>query len=247
MAIHRPYIPVLDSFTQIPNAWLRDGRLSLKARGLLALLTSHRPGWVVTMETLQEENPEGREAIRNAIRELEAHRYLVVEKRHGADGRWTYDYVLTDPAAPVEPVEPDEASSQVEPDTGYPSVANRPHKNTNPKNTSNPQPHPTAPRPGDVATAPVPDLASRRRPRQHSEPVKQRAVRVVQEVVDGDARVEWEPWQAWSAVSAVLAGGASDEAVRGALVRVGAPSRSLLLVADLEAELGVDTALPQRL
>ena len=30
-----------DQFVQIPNAWMRDNRLSLKARGLLAQIKTH--------------------------------------------------------------------------------------------------------------------------------------------------------------------------------------------------------------
>jgi hypothetical protein len=38
-----------DHFTTIPNQWVRDSRISLRARGLLAQLVSHRPGWRVSV------------------------------------------------------------------------------------------------------------------------------------------------------------------------------------------------------
>lgn len=65
-----------DHFTQIPNDWLRDSRLSFKARGLLALLMSHREGWSLSVNTLAAQNQEGKDAIRSAIEELERFNYL---------------------------------------------------------------------------------------------------------------------------------------------------------------------------
>lgn len=65
-----------DHFTQIPNEWLRDSRLSFKARGILALLMSHRQGWSLSIETLAKQNLEGKDAIRTAITELEDAGYL---------------------------------------------------------------------------------------------------------------------------------------------------------------------------
>lgn len=63
-------------FTQIPNDWLRDGRLSLKARGLLALLMSHTPGWSVSIKSLITQNMEGRDSLKAAVIELETLGYL---------------------------------------------------------------------------------------------------------------------------------------------------------------------------
>jgi hypothetical protein len=65
-----------DHFTQIPNDWLRDNRLTLKARGLMALLMSHREGWSLSINTLANQNQEGKDAIRSAIHELEQCGYL---------------------------------------------------------------------------------------------------------------------------------------------------------------------------
>lgn len=65
-----------DHFTQIPNQWLRDARLSFKARGILALLMSHTQGWQLSIASLAEQNREGKDAIRSAIQELEELGYL---------------------------------------------------------------------------------------------------------------------------------------------------------------------------
>lgn len=64
-------------FTQLPNAWLRDNRLSFRSRGLLALLMSHKPGeFKVTIKALANDNPEGIAALRVAVEELEQIGYL---------------------------------------------------------------------------------------------------------------------------------------------------------------------------
>jgi hypothetical protein len=65
-----------DHYTQLPNAWLRDNRLSFKARGLIALVMSHAQGWSLSVNTLAEQNQEGKDAIRSAIVELETLGYL---------------------------------------------------------------------------------------------------------------------------------------------------------------------------
>jgi len=63
-------------YTQVPNAWLRDKRLSLKAIGLLAQLMSHSVGWNVSIRSLAEANGCGLDSIRTAVAELEAAGYL---------------------------------------------------------------------------------------------------------------------------------------------------------------------------
>lgn len=63
-------------FTQVPNAWLRDRRLSLKAIGLLAQLMSHSVGWNVSIRSLADANGCGLDSIRTAVVELEEAGYL---------------------------------------------------------------------------------------------------------------------------------------------------------------------------
>ena len=63
-------------FTQIPNTWVRDKRLSYKARGLLAELMSHEPGFRVSRESIARSGQDGDRAVRSAIAELEAAGYL---------------------------------------------------------------------------------------------------------------------------------------------------------------------------
>lgn len=65
-----------DHFAQIPNQWLRDNRLSFKARGVLAMIMSHREGWSLSINSIAAQNQEGKDAIRSAIQELQTAGYL---------------------------------------------------------------------------------------------------------------------------------------------------------------------------
>lgn len=100
--IKRTRLAFEDHFTQVPNAWLRDTRLSRRARGLLAELLSHREGWEVTLESLVATGPEGRDAIRSAVGELEECGYLQRQRQRADGGRLAgIDYHLTDPGFPA--------------------------------------------------------------------------------------------------------------------------------------------------
>ena len=76
MPIIRGHHQFDDFYTQIPNDWVRDTRLSFKARGLLTLVMSHSSGWSLSINALAEQNQEGKDAIRSAINELETLGYL---------------------------------------------------------------------------------------------------------------------------------------------------------------------------
>ncbi|MGS2615150.1 hypothetical protein ACVCAH_11585 [Micromonospora sp. LZ34] len=74
------------SFTQVPNHWLRDPRLSYKAKGILAYIASHRADYELSVEQMAAEGREGRDAIQSALRELVAVGYLVRRQRRNPDG-----------------------------------------------------------------------------------------------------------------------------------------------------------------
>lgn len=59
-------------FTIITNAALRDTNLSLKAKGLLALMLSEHDGWNFTIKGLSAKCKEGVDAVAAIIKELEA-------------------------------------------------------------------------------------------------------------------------------------------------------------------------------
>jgi hypothetical protein len=100
MPIVRGHHSFDDHYTQIPNSWVRDGRLSFKARGLLVLIMSHKSGWRISVASIAAENKEGKDSIRKAIAELEVHGYLKRDQAHGGDGRFGEAiWVTCDPIA----------------------------------------------------------------------------------------------------------------------------------------------------
>lgn len=98
--IYREVLPFETNFTQIPNGWIRDKRLSLKAKGLLTYLLSHESGYMLTLERIARDTADGRSAIRSASAELVVAGYLVTKQTREEDGRlgplvWT----IQDPTA----------------------------------------------------------------------------------------------------------------------------------------------------
>ncbi|WP_326639753.1 hypothetical protein OG884_34145 [Streptosporangium sp. NBC_01755] len=143
----QPTKPPSDRFTRISNLWIRDLRLSWKARGLLAWLTSHATGFRVSEKTIVCAAPDGRDAARAAIGELEAYGYLVRERERGRDGRLGgVTYIICDPWSPrltaakprpenplLAPTSADTAKPQVaaydgKPNVGKPTRIRRPEK-----------------------------------------------------------------------------------------------------------------------
>lgn len=84
-----------EQFTILSNAALRDPRLSLKAKGLLALLLSFPDDWAYHLSHIETMSTDGREATRNALREIERAGYLVRKPKRGQDGGklagWCYE------------------------------------------------------------------------------------------------------------------------------------------------------------
>lgn len=120
MALIRGHHEFDDQFTQIPNSWLRDPRLSLATKGLLAQIMSHRPGWSITLENLALANGVGRDAIRTCINQLIEVGYLSrsEERERNSMGQVAgYTYVTQDP-------------TQVEPTLAEPTQGKQPHKKT---------------------------------------------------------------------------------------------------------------------
>lgn len=108
-----------DQFAQIPNAWLRDARLSLKAIGLLAQIMTHVPGWNMSINSLADRNNVGRDQIRSAIAELESFGYLTRQQSR-EDGKFAETIWRTS--------DPSDKPSSENPTSGNPTT-----KNTNPK------------------------------------------------------------------------------------------------------------------
>jgi hypothetical protein len=105
-----------ENFTRIPNRWLRDERLSLKAIGLLAQLHSHSVGWRVSVRSLAEANECGLDLIRTAIAELEGAGYLRREQNRGENNQFAESLWTT-----------------IDPSSGFPSSAFPNTENPTPK------------------------------------------------------------------------------------------------------------------
>lgn len=113
-----------EQFTQIPNAWLRDPNLTLKAVGLLAQLHSHRVGWLTSIHQLAKQNSCGRDQIRSAVHELERNGYLIrVQPRDDSNRFQESEWITAEPSSGF-------------PSSGFPATENRPTKKTNVKNTN---------------------------------------------------------------------------------------------------------------
>ncbi|MEU6496898.1 hypothetical protein ABZ890_42115 [Streptomyces sp. NPDC046984] len=92
-----------DQFTQIANGLFRDNRLSFKAKGIFGYVSTHRDGWQVTVTDLVRLGPDGREAVRTGLRELEAHGYLIRERLRRPDGTLgEVTYCITDRPATLD-------------------------------------------------------------------------------------------------------------------------------------------------
>jgi hypothetical protein len=89
-------------FVTVPNELARNTSLSFRARGLLVMLLSLPDGWQVTTTQLGEENPEGRDAIRTALRELRDAGYARVLNSQDERGRWHRQTEVYDTPQPAE-------------------------------------------------------------------------------------------------------------------------------------------------
>lgn len=153
-------------FTMVHNAALRDRRLTRRARGLLVEVLSHRAGFGISEASLVAAGPEGRDAVRKALRELEEHGYLHREQAR-AGGRFGETvFRLTDmpegltvragsPWTDSQSTEQSPRSGPLteKPSTEKPTTENPQHKKTKFQKTN------LSPAP-DVPTAPSADAES---------------------------------------------------------------------------------------
>ncbi|MGW3651664.1 hypothetical protein [Streptomyces sp. NPDC000878] len=101
-----------DQFTQIANAFFRDSRLTYKAKGIFGYISTHRDGWHVTVAGLVRSGPDGRDAVRAGLKELETHGYLIRERLRRTDGTLgEIVYSITDHSAFVDALMADAAAA----------------------------------------------------------------------------------------------------------------------------------------
>ena len=75
------------NFTVVPNGYLRNNKLSLKARGLLTTLLSLPPTWVFSETGLTKILPDGMGSVRNGLKELETLGYIQRERIRNERGQ----------------------------------------------------------------------------------------------------------------------------------------------------------------
>lgn len=143
MSIIRNPINFADKYVQIPNHWMRDKRLSHRARGILAEIMTHSNGWEITSQHLVNNGTEGRDAVRVAIRELVEHGYLKRVFDRGEGGKATGShYELQIPPNDGFPGDREPAPGGADfqavgnPGDREPAPKNTSFKNTNVKNTT---------------------------------------------------------------------------------------------------------------
>ncbi|MFF4836965.1 hypothetical protein [Streptomyces sp. NPDC001315] len=92
-----------DQFTQIANGLFRDPKISFKAKGIFGYISTHRAGWHVTVADLVRAGPDGRDAVRGGLTELQRHGYLIREQLRHDDGTLReIVYSITDRPAPAD-------------------------------------------------------------------------------------------------------------------------------------------------
>lgn len=78
-----------NEYTQIPNDFLRDPKISAKAKTILCILLSNREGWHSYVETIQTMMKEGRDFIKSGIAELEDYGYVLrIRYRDKTTSKW---------------------------------------------------------------------------------------------------------------------------------------------------------------
>lgn len=113
-------------YTVMSNHHLKDGELSLKAKGLLSMMLSLPDEWNYTTRGLARICKEGVDAIGKALKELETAGYIVRRQLRGANGRITdTEYTIYEKPHRPEPPQPGTTSPDTPPpDTDPPDTEN---------------------------------------------------------------------------------------------------------------------------
>lgn len=122
-------------FSQVSNTALRDPSLSLKAKGLYALIQSYITieNFILYKTTLKNKCKEGLEAFEGTWKELKEQGYLLQEKTRANTGAYRYEYELLD-----NPVHPPKTQGVDNPPCGKVGGYKKTEiNNTEPTNTDN--------------------------------------------------------------------------------------------------------------
>jgi hypothetical protein len=89
--INKPTSP----YTQIPNSFLQNKKLSWKARGLMSYMMSLPHDWEFYFRDLQQRATDGESSLLSGIKELEENNYLIRKRRHNERGNFIgHEYIL---------------------------------------------------------------------------------------------------------------------------------------------------------
>ncbi len=73
-------------FTRIANQLFRDARLSFKAKGIFGLVSTHKDGYGLSMESIAASSTDGISAVRTGLKELERFGYLMRQRDRNEAG-----------------------------------------------------------------------------------------------------------------------------------------------------------------
>lgn len=78
-------------FTQVSNSFLRDERLSFKAKGLFCYMFSMSDGWNFTIRSIAKQQKDGEASVKSALDELKEFGYIKYEKHQDGSGTYYLD------------------------------------------------------------------------------------------------------------------------------------------------------------
>lgn len=140
MAIYR--IHKEDNFVIIDKAFLLNEEISLKAKGLLALLLSYPDNWQFYKAEIVQHTTDKENSLNSGLKELIENGYIVRKQRKDKNGKFEgYEYHVYEKPSTEKP-------STEKPSTEKPILLN--NKNTKNKNTKN----------KNTKTTPLPELVS---------------------------------------------------------------------------------------
>lgn len=104
-------------FTMVDNTYIRDEKLSLKAKGLFTFLLHLPEDWIIYMDELPRHFKDGRDAVRKAVQELVDNGYIKRSQKKVAGGRFgSAEYSIIE--------KPKSRVAQDTPWTAFPSTEN---------------------------------------------------------------------------------------------------------------------------
>jgi hypothetical protein len=133
-------------FTVLSNEFLKDTRLSWKAKGIIAYVAMLPDDWALNMRDLTNRATDGRDSLYSGIKELETFGYCSKTQNRNPDGTIAgYAYEICDQPVfvqsytdnPVMDAPQPENPDTVFPDTVFPDTENPTLINTNPTNDVN--------------------------------------------------------------------------------------------------------------